>query len=1413
MATDRKVLTPAEFEEVKESLSGRIYELSSIYIAILARDAGISFETINTELGNQPEETEQFLEAVNDEYNVNLRNISEDSFLAKIPKRYQETFKQIKELYLNSDVKEVAEADYEAYNLIEKELVLEEDKIARDVSTYDLSQIPSDMYNDAKWLRKVNFENTGAKLDLKQFQRDVYITGSIKGCELISFKREAYREILKEDALVDAITVCPPIEALDEKQYQTIIDGYKDDNSPHIANGLYDLLADPELQKKNEWFFDKAFKTDEADYLELSNPDYTAWRILIPELKDKHPEYFNAFKNNMRVSSYDLSVILPYTTTKILEENSEWLDDFCKNSEGIVDIEEYLKNVFCHCNSEFQLKHFDEILDKIKDDDKLIKQLWAYSKEDVKEKKMLKVLETIMPDGNVKDYFVFFEIMNNSPTNVPQECLDKIFKLYENENSNIRNYMDVFWKNIGKENQEKHLIPFMTKQKDLGIDTYQIYTLWENTDLEIRYNTFDTVLDYVEKNIPELAHSIKGKGYIDILRKFPKEQAEQYISNNVPKFLSALREQYDVHTEEKDFDRNYDKSFAVVLLELEKNKKLNSNNLNVIIENLPRLGKEIITRIFNSNSEMVVNYAPQLISSVADLDRKEAIEIIEKVEHIFSQDNLPTFMRMYKYFELVVDKNNGSKLGQIVDGIQKNVSPVLSNTKSVELSKKIIFSDLMKVSMDSNNKSLRRFVDRMERGNEIYSKFLKNARTIEGFTDDEKQEFQTYIKTIHALYEESGAYNQDKAKDIAIILSGDIQKDAIALGNRYVREGITNKLPDLALQSIIGPYQELFEGITSISQIKEYMDNRVEESNKRHKELATKKIDLQEGDMIKGIRGATGILQDLFEEGVRAGEFLGTDSHSDATPLDTDFSLILPQNNGNNLSGKINNTASAGYGNFFIVLKYSPEKMEFTRTNEDVHIRSENESVESIEKRNNPEQIRSRIQSRANNSYANKRLEVFASNAVGIEHYGIRTGIGSTDIDYIVVDRWEKRIGHELAMNGTYIPVVNRGTEELLFSPEQYDEIRTQMQGLSYYNTGKFVIDETAYVAEAKKERDQLFTSENPNISVSEVEATKKRNAIKNLVEKALNEKLGLEVEDHVTGNLQNGFVELIDTGSTGRGTNLPGDGDFDFTLKVDKVILEDPEKLSKLKEALREVLAKPSSEKDSKIEEPNGQFRYKKVDIEGAEQPLDIDITFMRKDGKVTYSTDMCVRDRLEGLKSNNQEGYQVVISNIILAKKVLKEEGLYKKSSSPGSTEYGGFGGVGVENWILENGGSFAKAMDTFLEASNKAQDFKEFKEIYPIYDFGQNHMAKGYQHDSFINGITPKGYEQMKKRFKELRKELTPISRTEKDQISIKDFTKKALKEQGIGIGSVQEADKVEQTIIATDLTNEQGNETRV
>lgn len=427
-----------------------------------------------------------------------------------------------------------------------------------------------------------------------------------------------------------------------------------------------------------------------------------------------------------------------------------------------------------------------------------------------------------------------------------------------------------------------------------------------------------------------------------------------------------------------------------------------------------------------------------------------------------------------------------------------------------------------------------------------------------------------------------------------------------------------------------------------------------------------------------------------------------------------------------------------------------------------------------------------------------QKNEAFFTGEVGESHYGIRTGIGITDIDYIVVEHWDKRIGYELAMNGTYIPVVDKEKGEILFSPKQYDEIRNKMKGLSYYNADKFQVDKTAYISQAKKMVSEIFPTGNANYSKSQEEANNKRNAIRSVVERALHENMNLGLRESVSGDLTSGFVEFIDTGSTGRGTNLPGDGDFDFSMKVDKSIMNTPKAFDKFKETLRDVLAKKSADSESSLDEANGNFRYKKVEISGAEKPLDIDITFMPKTGRVNYSTDMSVRERLNGLKETNPDGYMMTIGNIILAKKMLKEEGLYKKSSSPGASKYGGFGGVGVENWILQNGGSFYKAMETFLEAADKSTSFEDFQEIYPIYDFGQNHMAKGYQHDSFVKGITKSGYEQMIEKFKEFQQELLPTieDTIEKfSNIAIQDVVRNALSNYNITQSEIESLEQAE------------------
>ncbi len=111
-------------------------------------------------------------------------------------------------------------------------------------------------------------------------------------------------------------------------------------------------------------------------------------------------------------------------------------------------------------------------------------------------------------------------------------------------------------------------------------------------------------------------------------------------------------------------------------------------------------------------------------------------------------------------------------------------------------------------------------------------------------------------------------------------------------------------------------------------------------------------------------------------------------------------------------------------------------------------------------------------------------------------------------------------------------------------------------------------------------------------------------------------------------------------------------------------------------------------------------------------------------------YSTDQAIADRLNAIKQQSPERHQAVIANIILAKQLLKSVNAYKPYHSGDESDpnkKGGLGGVGVENWILQNGGSLKVAAESFLSAALEADyDFDKFCDIYQIWDAGQNHFA---------------------------------------------------------------------------------------
>ena len=302
-----------------------------------------------------------------------------------------------------------------------------------------------------------------------------------------------------------------------------------------------------------------------------------------------------------------------------------------------------------------------------------------------------------------------------------------------------------------------------------------------------------------------------------------------------------------------------------------------------------------------------------------------------------------------------------------------------------------------------------------------------------------------------------------------------------------------------------------------------------------------------------------------------------------------------------------------------------------------------------------------------------------------------------------------------------------------------YDEIRSRMQGLSHYGFNEFQLDSSAK---------NIGTNQIAHVvQRSKDDAENKRRAILQILRKTI-EVYGLNMSEKRTEDLLQGTVEVIDTGSTGRGTNLPGDGDFDFMVRLDGKILNAPQELKQLLEKSLCTLDMPSE----KVITIRGDFRFNGVSIEGLKDKVDIDLSFTKRTDEIEYTTEECIKDRLETIRKNNSEDYECVVANILLAKTVLKSAGAYKKRNSPepqnGQKDTrGGLGAVGIENWILQNGGSFEKAARDFLDVARGCSGLSDFQQKYAIWDFGENYMAGDhYSHDNFVYNMNDNGYSNM-------------------------------------------------------------------
>lgn len=774
---------------------------------------------------------------------------------------------------------------------------------------------------------------------------------------------------------------------------------------------------------------------------------------------------------------------------------------------------------------------------------------------------------------------------------------------------------------------------------------------------------------------------------------------------------------------------------------------------------------EILDRLNKSNSGELRKIKSKIaVQILQNSDQYE--ETISRIEQIYLTKNVPEVGKRFLVFKELHPNFLGENTKLARDESMGNIPSLNSMTEQER--NHTIFSDLLRCSIESYDRDLKHYLDVIEEGDILYNQVISGNLDIHKLPEEgfEYQALKKYSSILNTLY---NLTSKGKRADKKRTNLDDLEEDLIELDELFKNdENIHLNLPDRIVRSF-----GYWAGITSMEQIKLMIQNTRDNAHNRNIAMVINgNFTLEEGDFIKGIKD-TSFFPMMLQNGIVAKDYLGESSSHDMTPLDTDVWKIIKK--GESLKETLKEIK--GISNY-VNKNHSDKSLG--------KIILAFDGTDYIETKNENREINQDGVSQCKEFKDKKECFFNWNNIIGNQAYGIRTGVGTTNIKYIISDIYVEKLGLEIALNGFYIPVINEDGK-VLYTPEMYKEFRDKMQGLSYYGEKIFELDETAKNSQTQKIIDY--------IELNKIKSENKRNKILDVFRRVA-EKMGLKLSDKRNYDLTPGIVEFIDTGSTGRGTNEPGDGDFDFMVRMDLNLYEDSEKFKQL---IKDELNMTDKIEKSN-ETGNGDFRYKGVTIDGLKEKVDLDLTFSMRSNEIEYSTEECINDRLKTIENNNKDDYKYVIANILLSKKFLKNSNVYKKANAPApqkgeSDTRGGLGAVGIENWILQNGGSFEKASRGFLKEAGVINDegdlaekpknvpFEEFKKKYFIWDFGENWTSSEkeiYAHDNFVNNMTEEGYQKMIMALKEYIQHLETIkeSTAQNDKIGISDFIKQDM-----------------------------------
>ncbi|MCR4753090.1 MAG: hypothetical protein K5837_01570, partial [Candidatus Saccharibacteria bacterium] len=509
---------------------------------------------------------------------------------------------------------------------------------------------------------------------------------------------------------------------------------------------------------------------------------------------------------------------------------------------------------------------------------------------------------------------------------------------------------------------------------------------------------------------------------------------------------------------------------------------------------LRRVSKELVDQLIKScttkNGE----------SGEYSLDTATAHERLEQIEDVFLRNNLPLAAKYFLIFTKLHPKDKFEK-----DFVRPKLSPTLLEADNNGPFGRygLMLRDIVKNSIESNDLDFRRYLENMRDSQKIIDRIRSGEVSFDQLSEDEQRETRAFISHVATIYNPTRRGQENPIDPAMPITNENIQKiyDLLRLK------------PDGSIADFTVRYFGRTNGLRTIEGALQLMDKKRDEADQRNREAARSELIIHNGDLIKNVSGQ--YLDGILGVGSNCKEFLGRNADSDGTPLDTDLTMVLGGDSTIDKCSEIQANPNGNYGYVWFIVENTPDRIITTRKGEGHPGGDVEEPL-----------------------LTTSRLELFQTGVMGDSHYGIRTGFGSEHIKAIVIQEPEEfrdRTFFRIVKNGFYIPVYERKTGKLIFTPEQYDQMREQLSGNPEYRMGEYRHATAEDFAHDSEHIATLGLGQELDIEENKKDTLRKDQAIRDAIMKKL-EGTGLTMRDEIDGDLTPGVIEVSSTGSTGRG-------------------------------------------------------------------------------------------------------------------------------------------------------------------------------------------------------------------------------------------------------------------------------------